>query len=147
MKPPSPTPGPAPSPQPPIPLSALVGNWSVDDGGGRDLVFALAATKDPKTKADVVTIANLQDPTSCWKTGTGGWASANNTITGMVARGPQCTRSTLGVARRRKVTKVIDLDYVYAGEVLDIVWDVRHGHWPRWTKMEMSKEFEIVLES
>jgi hypothetical protein len=44
---------------------------------------------------------------------------------------------------------VIDHDYVYAGEVLDLSWSVteehgRKGNWPKWTKTV--KDYEIVLE-
>ena len=46
------------------------------------------------------------------------------------------------------VRKVIDLDYIYAGEVLEIDWSLGEKNvWSTWTKSEMVKEYEIVLES
>ena len=138
-------PTPAPMPSPPISLSALVGNWSANDGGGQDRIFTLAATQDTTTGKTVVTIANVDDATSCWKTGTGGWDPATNTITNVVAMGKSCTRNVIGVVHTKSMRKVIDLDYVYAGEVLVIDWSSSND-WPTWTKSEMVKEYAIVLE-
>ena len=110
--------------------------------------FTLAATKDATTGKTVVTIANVDDATSCWKTGTGGWDLATNTITNLVAMGKSCTRNAIGVVRTKTVRKVIDLDYIYAGEVLEIDWSLGEKNvWSTWTKSDMVKEYEIVLES
>tara|TARA_B110000208_G_scaffold129088_1_gene156757 strand:- start:1266 stop:1457 length:192 start_codon:yes stop_codon:yes gene_type:complete len=62
--------------------------------------------------------------------------------------GKSCTRNAIGVVRTKTVRKVIDLDYIYAGEVLEIDWSLGEKNvWSTWTKSEMVKEYEIVLES
>ena len=62
--------------------------------------------------------------------------------------GTSCTRNAIGVVRTKMVRKVIDLDYIYAGEVLEIDWSLGEKNvWSTWTKSEMVKEYEIVLES
>jgi hypothetical protein len=147
--PPSPVPPTPPSPpSPPISMSMLVGDWNAKEGAG-SAVFTLSI--DSTSGTDVVTIGNPGDTTSCWKTGKGGWDKQTNTITNIVCTG--CDRNATGVVKKRTVTKVIDHDYIYAGEVLDLVWTVSSGQsedygskgrWPKWTKMV--KGYEIVLE-
>ena len=139
-----------PAPSPPIALGALAGNWTAQDNAGA-VVFELSI--DSSNGTDVVKIANPGDKSSCWTTGAGGWDKETNAITNLVTEG--CDRQATGVVKKRTVTKVIDHDYVYAGEVLDLTWAVRNGpveydgsskgHWPTWTKV--MKDYEVVLES
>jgi uncharacterized sulfatase len=99
---PTPPPSPAP-PSPPIALSALVGDWNVNDGGG-SVVFTLSVNSS--SGKDIVTIRNPGDKTSCWKTGTGGWDDQANAITNIFATGPGCVRNATGVVKVRKVRSV-----------------------------------------
>ena len=66
-----------------------------------------------------------------------------------------CDRNATGAVRRTAITKVVDVDYPYAGEVLEINWDVisgpdadtaadtQGGRWPKWTKVV--KPLTIVM--
>lgn len=128
---------------PPITASELAGDWKGSNG----------ATFTLKASGGVVTIGNPHDGTSCWHSGVGGWDNATNTITHIVCAG--CDRHATGTVRAQKVTKTIDEDYPYAGEVLKITWEVvsgpdgsdaaTDGRWPIWTKDEMRTNYEIVM--
>jgi hypothetical protein len=147
MGPPGPPPVPPAPPGAPIVVSALAGNWSMN---GK--TFTLSVDTSGPGAAAVVTIANPEDPSTCWSScGSGGWEPETNTITDVICKG--CNRNATGAVRARKVRKVVDHDYIYEGEVLDISWAVDHGsstgpgsggRWATWTKTV--KRYEIVLE-
>ena len=128
-------------------MQELAGNWTANDSSG-DVTFTVAV--DSSGIEDTVTITNPGDPTSCWKTGAGGWDAHTNTITHVVCAG--CDRNATGRVQRSAITQVIDVDYPYAGEVLEIVWDVLSGpdavgevggRWPNWKKVV--KPLAIVM--
>ena len=121
-----PTPPPTPPPTP-IALAELSGTWEGSNGRAYTLaVDAAAAT---------LSIVNPSDPTSCWRGGNGTYAAESATVA-VIASSARCVRHATGVVRRVTLRSVIDVDYTYAEEKLQIVWNVHETDeaWPVWTK-------------
>ena len=84
-----------------------------------------------------VAIQNQMDKTSCWTTCDGAkFDPERNEIATLTCHG--CKRSAVGSVRRRQLMKVIDHDYNYASEVLELSWQVTgddtNREWPTWQK-------------
>merc|ERR1712039_135283 len=119
-----PTPTPAPTPHSPFVADDLVGTW--DGGRGRHYKIAINGAS--------INITNLDDLTSCWKTGIGTIDLSAGRIAAVATSGT-CTRHASGVVHRIVNDVFVDQDYHYITTSYSILWTTSEGNsWPVWKK-------------